>query len=61
MSAPAERDSGPPVAGLPIDLADDLERLTVILDLSPADGAAALLDANAVDYLTHNEREYELL
>jgi ribokinase len=50
-----------PVAALLDDLADAPERPTVILDPAPADGAAALLVHEAVDYLTPNEHEYAAL
>lgn len=50
-----------PIAALLADLATEPERPTVVLDPGPADGAAALLNDNVVDYVTPNESEYEML
>ena len=50
-----------PVAALLSELTAEPERPTVILDPAPAAGAARLVGCDAVDYLTPNEREYEML
>lgn len=50
-----------PVARLLAELSTEPERPTVIFDPGPADGAAELLDYEAVDYVTPNESEYETL
>lgn len=50
-----------PVAALLSDLSADPDRPTVVLDPAPADGAADLLECDAVDLVTPNEGEYETL
>jgi len=50
-----------PVAALLSDLATEQKRPTVILDPAPADGMDELLGCDAVDYLTPNENEYQML
>lgn len=50
-----------PVARLLAELSTEPERPTVVFDPGPADGAAELLDYDAVDYVTPNESEYETL
>ncbi|MEF8978835.1 MAG: ribokinase [Haloarculaceae archaeon] len=50
-----------PVAALLSELSLESERPTVIFDPAPADGAKELLGYDAVDYLTPNESEYEML
>jgi len=51
----------PPVARLLAELSTEPDRPTVVLDPGPADGAATLLEYEAVDYVTPNESEYETL
>lgn len=50
-----------PVARLLSELSTEPDRPTVVLDPAPAEGAAALLDDDAVDYVTPNESEYAAL
>ncbi len=50
-----------PMRQLLADLAAEPDRPIVVFDPAPADGAEALLDCEAIDYLTPNEREYEAL
>jgi ribokinase len=49
------------VTELLADLAVEPERPTVIFDPAPAEGAAAVLDCEAVDYSTPNEHEHATL
>jgi len=49
------------VLSLLSDLAAEPGRPTVILDPAPAEGIEALLDCDAVDYLTPNETEFRAL
>ncbi|NHX34868.1 MULTISPECIES: PfkB family carbohydrate kinase [Halolamina] len=50
-----------PVSRLLSELSTEPDRPTVVLDPAPAEGAAALLDDDAVDYVTPNESEYAAL
>ncbi|MFW5939932.1 MAG: PfkB family carbohydrate kinase [Halolamina sp.] len=50
-----------PVARLLAELSTEPDRPTVVLDPAPAAGAAALLNDEAVDYVTPNESEYAAL
>lgn len=50
-----------PVISVLDELASESNRPIVILDPAPAEGAEQLLGCDAVDYLTPNETEYEVL
>ena len=50
-----------PIAKLFAELSAEPDRPTVVFDPAPTEGAAALLDHEAVDYVTPNESEYEAL
>jgi len=50
-----------PVSKLLSELSTEPTRPTVVLDPAPAEGAAALLDDDVVDYVTPNESEYAAL
>ncbi|SDG17078.1 PfkB family carbohydrate kinase [Halorientalis regularis] len=50
-----------PMQRLLTALAAEPDRPTVVFDPAPAGGAEALLDCEAIDYLTPNETEYEAL
>lgn len=50
-----------PVVTLLSELAAERDRPVVVLDPAPVDGVDALLECDAVDYLTPNETEYRAL